>query len=111
VRAYGRFEHDTGTECVPRAGAPVGEENLPDPSRRKFAALVANDSDAHDGHVEVVAVPPGHTPDGPLGHAALADDAVDARHDLGAVRQRDGASIDVLLVAQAQVHLAREYFG
>ncbi len=88
----------------PSVRAPVGEEHQPYAPRRQLASRVADDTHADDGHVELVALHPGHPADGPLGHAPLAYEAVHTRDDLGTVRQRHGSRIERLEVAQAQVH-------
>jgi hypothetical protein len=66
--------------------------------------LVRSATHADDGHVELVALHLGHAADGPLGHAPLAYEAVHTRDDLGTVRQRHGSRVELLEVAQAQVH-------
>ena len=109
ARSDRRIEHDARAERVPGVRAAVREEHLADPARRELAPRVADDADADDGDVEVVAVDLRHAADGPLRDAALADDAVDARHDLGAVRKRDGARVELLEVAQAEVHRGPAY--
>ena len=104
ARSDRRFEDDARPQRLPRVGASVREEDLAHSTGRELTPRVADDAHADDGHVEVVAVHLRHAPDGPLRHAALADEAVDAGDDLGSVWQRDGSRVELLEVAQAQVH-------
>jgi hypothetical protein len=107
VRPDDGVEDDARAQGIPRIGTPVREEDLANPARRQLVPRVTEHADADDGHLEIVAVHLGHPPDGALRHAALADEALDARHDLGTVWQRDSTGVQLLEVAQAQIHRLR----
>jgi DNA invertase Pin-like site-specific DNA recombinase len=76
-----------------------------DPTTRKRRYTLRPESE-----VQVLAVDLGHAADGSLRNAPLADDAVHARDDLGAVRERHGPRVQLLEVAQAEVHPGEEYW-
>src|SRR5262245_60193433 len=80
------------------------EEDLADAARRELCAGVAHDADADDRDIEIVAVDLGDAPDRALRDAAFAEDAIDARDDLGAVRERHGPRVELLEVANAKIH-------
>jgi hypothetical protein len=80
------------------------EEHLPDAPRRQLAARVSHDAHAEDCDVDLIAVDFGHAPDGALRNAPLAEDAIDARDDLRSMGERHGARVELLEVAEAEVH-------
>ena len=104
ARTDGGVEDDARQERLPRVRAPVREEDLPDPPRRQVTARVPQYADADDRDVDVVTIDLRDAPDGPLRDASFADDAIDARDDLRAVRDGDGLHVELLEVAEAEIH-------
>ncbi len=105
-----RVQDHARAEGVPGIGAAMREEHLPRSPRRQLTASVPDDADADDRDVQIISVDLGNAPDGPLRDAPLADDAVHTRDDLGAVRERHGPRVQLLEVAQAEIHPRREYW-
>ncbi len=104
LRADDGIEDGAWPEQLPRALPALGEEHLPHPPGRQLRAGVANDANADHRDLEIVAVDLAHPTNRALRDAPFADDAVDAGHDLGAVRKRHGEGIEMLEVAKAKVH-------
>src|SRR5262249_9055393 len=90
------LEDHAGRERLPRIAAAMRKEDLAYPSRGELPAPVADDANADDRDVDLVALDLGDAPDGSLGNAPLAEDALDAGDDLGAVGERHRASVELL---------------
>src|SRR5262245_48098421 len=80
------------------------EQRLPDTARRELRARIADDADANDGDIDLVAIDLRDAADSALRNAAFAEHAIDTRNDLRAVGQRHGARVELLEVTQPEVH-------
>jgi hypothetical protein len=89
----------------------VSEEDLADATRGELDARVTHETDTDDRDVDVVFDDARNPTDRALGDTALADDPVDARDDLGAVRQRHGALVEGSEVLEPEIHLRSDYLG